>query len=527
MSAFIQRVAGGGGACQVVLPDLAATRRLGMLLASWFGVHDVITLSGDLGAGKTELARAIVRAAAGDERTDVPSPTFPIVITYDFPRFRVVHSDLYRIVEEDELDELGWDELADDALVLVEWADRAGDRLPESHLDVMLHLAPDLGPEARIAILTGHGEMAERLNRMHLAEVLIESAGFGASERVFMQGDASSRTYTRLVEEGRTAILMNAPPKADGPAVRQGLPYSRLVHLAEDVKPFVAMDRALLAQGFSAPVIHAADLDAGLLVLEDLGSEGVVAGDPPAPIPDRYDAAMQVLATLHARPLPHTLHVAPRVERALPAYDAPAFLAEVDLMLDWYLPAFGITVDGVMREELHLLWRSALKPVLDEQQTWVLRDYHSPNLIWLPAREGLKKVGLIDFQDAVTGPAAYDVASLAQDARVDVPEQLELHLVGQYVRMRRAQDPYFDVRGFARAYALMGAQRATKILGIFTRLDRRDGKPHYLRHLPRIRRYLARCIAHQDLSALRGWYDSILPAQDIPPKDLPAQDLVP
>lgn len=519
MSAFIQRVPGLNTAWQVVLPDLAATRRLGMVIASWFGVRDVITLTGDLGAGKTELARAIVRAAAGDDRTDVPSPTFPIVITYEFPRARVVHADLYRIVEEEELDELGWDELADDALVLVEWADRAGERLPVSHLDITLGLAPDLGEEVRIAILSAHGAMADRLNRMCLAEVLIESAGFGEADRVFMQGDASTRAYTRLVLPDRSAVLMNAPARGDGPPVRQGLPYSRLVHLAEDVKPFVAMDRALLAQGFSAPQIYAADIDAGLLVIEDLGQEGVLAGDPPAPMPERYEAAVQVLAALHARTLPHTLHVAPRVERTLPPYDMPAFLAELDLMLDWYLPAFGIEVDGVMREEFHLHWRAALKPVLAEPQTWVLRDYHSPNLLWLPHRAGLKKVGLIDFQDAVIGPCAYDVASLAQDARVDVPERLELHLVGQYVRARRAQDSYFDVRGFARSYALMGAQRATKILGIFSRLDRRDGKPHYLRHLPRMRRYLARCLGHQDLGALRGWYEAILPAQDIPPRD--------
>jgi len=518
MSAFIQRVAGQPGMFQVVLADLAATERLGAVIASWFGAGDVVTLSGDLGAGKTELARAIVRAVAGNADIEVPSPTFPLVISYDFARGRVVHSDLYRIAGDDELDEIGWDEVGDDALMLVEWADRAGPRLTEDRLDVLIGLAPDLGAEARVAILTGHGALAERLNRLHLAESLIDSAGFGAAERVFLQGDASSRSYTRLLLPQRSAILMNAPPKPDGPPIRPGgLPYSRLVHLAEDVKPFVAMGRALLAQGFSAPQIYAADIDAGLLVLEDLGQDGVTSGDPPAPLRERYEAAIGVLATLHTRNLPHTLHVAPRVERALPSYDVPAFLAEVDLMLDWYLPSRGIKVDGVVREEFHLFWRSALTSVLAEPQTWVLRDYHSPNLIWLPGREHLRKVGLIDFQDAVLGPAAYDVVSLTQDARVDVPEAMELQLVGQYVRARREVDPAFDVRGFARSYALMGAQRATKILGIFTRLDRRDRKPQYLRHIPRVRRYLARCLGHQELGQLRAWYEAVLPLKDLNP----------
>jgi len=515
MSIYLERLPGQPPAFEVLLPDLAATEQLGQRLASWFGKGSVITLSGDLGAGKTELARAIIRAFGGHRALDVPSPTFPIVISYEFPRGQVVHADLYRITGEDELDELGWDELADNALLLVEWADRAGERLPADRIDVALYLVPDVGPEARVAVLTGKGKALSRLARLHVAEGLIEASGFADAERVYLQGDASSRSYTRLVLPDRSAILMDSPSQPDGPPIQRGLPYSRLVHLAEDVKPFVAMDRALVAQGLSAPVIYAADLDAGLLVLEDLGRESVVAGDPPAPIRERYETAMGVLATLHTRPLPQTLHVAPRVERPLPLYDVAALLAETDLMLDWYLPWRGVKLDGVVREEFHLLWRSALNPVLAEPQTWVLRDYHSPNLIWLPEREGLRRIGLIDFQDAVLGPAAYDVVSLAQDARVDVPEQLELHLVGLYAKARREADPTFDVRSFARSYAIMGAQRATKILGIFARLDRRDGKPHYLKHLPRIRRYLARCLGHQELGSLRGWYASVLPTKDL------------
>lgn len=521
MTLAIERLPGRPVACRVVLPDLAATVRLAGLLATWFGPKDTIALRGDLGAGKTEFARALVRAFAEDPAVDVPSPTFPILISYDFPRGRVVHADLYRILETEELDELGWDELREDALLLVEWPERAEESLPPDRLEVELTIAAgtplggELGPEARVAVLTGIGAAEARLDRFQIAEALVEQSGFSAARRVFLQGDASSRSYTRLVLPDRSAILMNAPRQPDGPPLRRGLPYSQLVHLAEDVKPFVAMDRALLAQGLSAPVIHSADLEAGLLVLEDLGSEGVAAGTPPAPVPERYLAAMDVLAALHGRNLPQTLHVAPRVERALPPYDAAAMLCEIDLMLDWYLPARGIRLDGVVREEFHLLWRSALNPVLAEPATWVLRDFHSPNLIWLPRREGLQRVGLIDFQDAVLGPAAYDVASLAQDARVDVSEELELQLVGHYVRARRAADPTFDVRGFARSYALMGAQRASKILGIFTRLNERDGKPHYLKHLPRIRRYLARCLGHQDLGSLRMWYEAVLPSRDL------------
>ena len=289
-------------------------------------------------------------------------------------------------------------------------------------------------------------------------------------------------------------------------------PYSRIAHLAEDVRAFVGMAKGLSAEGFSAPAILAADLERGLLVIEDLGTQGVLAGDPPEPIRARYEAAMDVLAALHARDLPERIEIAPGEFHVLPAYDMEAWQIELELMLDWYLPYRDIMLDRVVREEFLMLWRAALSVALAGRQTWVLRDYHSPNLIWLEDRAGLNKVGLIDFQDAVLGPAAYDVASLAQDARVDVPESLELALVGHYVKRRREADPEFDARGFTHLYALMGAQRATKILGIFTRLKLRDGKPQYLRHLPRIRRYLNRCLGHPELKSLRAWYEAVLPS---------------
>jgi aminoglycoside/choline kinase family phosphotransferase len=136
----------------------------------------------------------------------------------------------------------------------------------------------------------------------------------------------------------------------------------------------------------------------------------------------------------------------------------------------------------------------------------VLRDYHSPNLLWLPRREDNARIGLLDFQDALIGPAAYDVASLLQDARVDVPETLEVELLSRYARIRRSEDRHFDMAAFTRLYATLTVQRATKILGIFARLDRRDGKSQYLRHMPRLWNYLQRSLAHPALGPLRSWY---------------------
>ena len=181
------------------------------------------------------------------------------------------------------------------------------------------------------------------------------------------------------------------------------------------------------------------------------------------------------------------------------------------MLLDWYVPFRVGAIAPPARSEFVALWGASLQRVIAAPPTWVLRDYHSPNLLWLPQRQGMGRVGLLDFQDALLGPPAYDLVSLLQDARVDVPEQLEMALLGGYVRARQASDPGFQAAEFLELYAMLGAQRATKILGIFARLDRRDGKPQYLRHLPRVYRYLTRSLSHPGLAALRAWYDGNIP----------------
>jgi aminoglycoside/choline kinase family phosphotransferase len=151
---------------------------------------------------------------------------------------------------------------------------------------------------------------------------------------------------------------------------------------------------------------------------------------------------------------------------------------------------------------------------MEATPTWVLRDYHSPNLLWLPERNDLARIGVLDFQDTLIGPPAYDVASLLQDARVDVPEAMEVALLSRYIRARRKGGRSFDITAFTRLYSTLAAQRATKIIGIFARLDRRDGKPQYLRHLPRIWNYLQRALAHPELASLKVWYEANVPAPD-------------
>jgi N-acetylmuramate 1-kinase len=495
----------------LTLADEAATRRFAADVANMLEPGDFIALSGDLGAGKTTFVRAMIAHLANDAAVEVPSPTFTLVQHYDLPRFRVVHADLYRVGSADELTELGLDDLAD-SVVAMEWPDRAGNALPKDRIDIAFALAPHDSAERRIVQMEGRGAASGRVDRLGAMLAFLDKAGFGGAARARIAGDASTRSYERLDLGSKPFILMNAPRRTDGPPVKDGLPYGAIAHLAEDVVPFIAIANGLRDRGFSAPKVLAADSDEGFLLLEDLGTDLVVAGDPPAPIRERYERAIDVLVDLHRHDLPDTLPAPPHGTYRIPAYDFPAFLVEVELLFDWYLPHCGIAATAKARAEFLSLWQDALAPALASRKTWVLRDFHSPNLLWLAGRTGPTQVGLLDFQDAVMGPEAFDVASLTQDARVDVAEELEMALLARYVEGRRARDPSFDATAFTRVYATLAAQRATKILGIFARLDRRDGKPQYLRHLPRIHAYVHRALRHPALAALREWYEAHVPA---------------
>jgi N-acetylmuramate 1-kinase len=501
----------GGSVVALTIADEQAMRDLAVDLANALDPGDVVALSGDLGAGKTTLARAMIRHLAGDPALDVPSPTFTLMQSYELPRFVLVHADFYRLAGPADLRELGFEDLPAGAVVLIEWPDRAPDLLPGERLEVEIRLDAKHGSERRNVHITGFRGFASRTERLPKVRQFLADTGFAGAERVRLAGDASTRSYERLALGGRRAIFMNAPRRPDGPPVKYGRPYSAIAHLAEDVRPYVALANTLRARGFSAPEIYAVDIEDGFVLIEDLGNSTVVAGDPPAPIAECYRTAVDLLVALHNLSLPPEIPVTPNVTHRLPVYDLDAFMIEIELLLDWYLPRLSATPTLTARNAFLSFWRQALAPVLAAPKAWVLRDFHSPNLLWLPERSGIARIGLLDFQDALLGPAAYDLASLLQDARVDVPETLEIELFGRYIRARRQADPGFDAAYFAQLYATLAAQRASKILGIFARLNQRDRKPQYLRHMPRVAGYLQRSLAHPVLAPIKAWCNAYVP----------------
>jgi hypothetical protein len=299
----------------------------------------------------------------------------------------------------------------------------------------------------------------------------LAASGWPAARRMPLPGDASARRYERLSDGTRGAILMDA----DGDTT-------------DMVARFARVGDWLTANGFSAPRTLAQDAPGNLLLSEDLGPStfaDLLAADPSREA-ELCAAAADMLAVLAG-------HTAPDFA---PALDGPALANLLDVVGDWYLPATGADPQGLVG--LRAAFLRAWAPFDGTRRVLALRDFHAGNLIWLPERQGIARVGLLDFQDAVAAHPAYDLVSLLQDARRDVPVQAEATILAHYLD-RTGTPP----APFRRAYALLGAQRSLRILGVFVRLARRDGKPAYLAHLPRVWGYVLRNLSHPGLEDLR------------------------
>jgi aminoglycoside/choline kinase family phosphotransferase len=310
------------------------------------------------------------------------------------------------------------------------------------------------------------------------APPFLAANGWEGAEIRPLAGDASFRRYFRVHKGGQTAVLMDAPPEH------------------EDIGPFLTVAGHLLDRGFLPPRPLAINRETGLLLLEDFGDQrvGPVLQREPGREREIYESAVDTLARMAGESAPSDI----------PPYDDEAMTREVALFLEWYAPALSLAVD---EHSYALAWRRSWSDVLSEVErrpVLVLRDYHADNLMVLPGR---RELGLLDFQDALAGHPAYDLVSLLQDARREVSPALEEAMLERYVEAASVADP----DRFRAHYEVLGAQRNTKILGIFTRLWKRDGKPHYLPLQPRVWGYLERNLAHPALAPVREWFDSNVP----------------
>ena len=303
----------------------------------------------------------------------------------------------------------------------------------------------------------------------------LASCGWGGADILPLAGDASFRRYFRVVDGDRSAVLMDAPP-----------PH-------EDPQPFIAVAEWLIARGLSAPEIIARDLEKGLLLLGDFGSSRLRETLDTDPQRERelYELATDVLVHLHGHP----------PMEGLKPHGLDQWLEELKLFTQWYCPAVGADVDF---DAYQHAWRAVLEPVASDGlgPVTVLRDYHAENIMLVGGREGVAHFGLLDFQDALAGHPAYDLASVLEDARRDVTPAVERAMIDRYIAATGHGE------AFERAYWALAAQRNTRILGVFTRLWKRDNKPGYRQFQPRMWGLLERDLAQPHLRPVREWFDS-------------------
>ena len=319
------------------------------------------------------------------------------------------------------------------------------------------------------------GSMASAMIPAPEVHEFLARSGWAGARVEPLAGDASFRRYFRVIDGPRSAVLMDAPPAR------------------EDVRPFVAVAEWLHSVGLSAPEILARDLEHGLLLLGDFGDwrlREMLDSDPSREL-ELYELATDVLIHLHNHP--------PMF--GLPPHGMDQWLEELALFTDWYCPALGLTVDA---DGFATAWREVLEPVANDGlgPVTVLRDYHAENVMLVRGREGVQHFGLLDFQDALVGHPAYDLASVLEDARRDVPPEIERAMIDRYVSATG------NGEAFERAYWTLAAQRNTRILGVFTRLWKRDNKPHYTAFQPRMWGLLERDLDRPALEPVRIWFDS-------------------
>ncbi|WP_138935802.1 aminoglycoside phosphotransferase family protein [Roseovarius arcticus] len=320
-------------------------------------------------------------------------------------------------------------------------------------------------------------------DRMALARDFLRGTDWAGADTAPLAGDASNRRYLRVSRGMETAVLMDAPPER-----------------GEDVRPFIAVGQRLLAAGLSPPRILAQDTDHGFLLLEDLGDDLFARIIPQKPKiePDLYRAATDVLVHLHRQPLPEELAT----------YDAGMMADKAALAFEWYAGAAQCSA-------AHEAVLTALSAHADDS-VLIQRDYHAENLLWLPGRDGVARVGLLDFQDAMRGHPAYDLVSLLQDARRDVPPAIAADMLAYYIAQTGQEQDRFTA-----AYHVLGAQRNLRIIGVFARLCLRDGKAHYIDLIPRVWGHLMHDLDHPALADVAPFIIDGLPA----PSDAFLRDL--
>lgn len=485
------------------------TIKLAQDIAKFVVAGDLIRLEGDLGTGKSTFARAVIRAL-GTKEDHIPSPTFTLMQTYDDTRIPIAHVDLYRTESPEEVADLALDPWLKHGLLLVEWPEKGGDELSQTRPDFLKHNPMETDNGSTLTITLEEVSMFERRVTFDAGESwqkrlsvllpndkyrkatpegrerFVESLGLKGHVLQPLTQDASFRSYYRIKTPDGPRILMDAPPPI------------------ENVKPFIEIDKHLRKIGIHAPEIFEKDIEKGYLLLEDLGNTTVRTGitEKDVPLEPWYYRAVDVLA-----------HIANSDLGPAPKYSHEMLWSEVARFVDWYLPYItGCATNTADRQWFMDAWMPLFDKIMDVPKTTTLWDFHGDNMMMLSdlPGEGIQNVGIIDFQDARVGPITYDLSMLLQDARFELSDDMERKLIERFIG---ALDCPVDYDKFMTSYNLINVQRTMKIIGGFTRLACRDGKPEYLQFMPRCWNIVDKALKDPELEPIKHFMNRVVPAQ--------------
>ena len=334
-------------------------------------------------------------------------------------------------------------------------------------------------------------ERPTQKDREALLRDFIKQSGFAEHTTEPLAGDASFRRYVRVITPQTSYVVMDSPPDV------------------EPIRPYIRVCDYLCKQGYSAPRIIALDEEMGFILLEDLGDEVFTAlldrnkKNPAKLERELYDQSVRLLAEWHQEPS----MLKPSSSLKIGDYSFDEYMNELKLFTDWYLPELESSEASFRAGEFLDIWTDLLNKTPPADCYFVHRDFHANNLVWIDEREDSNRVGLLDFQDALWGDPSYDLASLLEDARRDVDPELAADMKQLYLELSGQPEELFNKR-----YAIVAAQRNLKIIGIFARLNKRDGKPQYLDYLPRVWQYLEHDLTHPSLAKLQRWIHTYVPS---------------
>ena len=452
---------------------------------------DVVALNGQIGSGKTTLAKLLINNLTQTPIEDIISPTFTLCQTYNRDALEIVHYDFYRIESEVELLEIDLHESLKDKICIIEWANKFSDLLPKDRIEILIECANT----ERVYNITPLGRFKEAIININKMENFLCNLDIKFTELKKLPGDASNRKYFRVIRPDDTMILMDATQEND---------IRGKTGLSNGVDDFIVIGEYLDSIDVRVPKLIARNKIDNMILEEDLGEycyTDILTKDNYRKL---YSPAIKTL--IHISDIKHPKNISKDSNpHYLQDFDLDIYLNEAEIFIDYYWPFINGKICSADEKQEFILIMAGVHSNLTDDKTLMLRDFHSPNLMFLENESGFKKCAVIDFQDALFGHPLYDLVSLTNDARYTINEDHEKYLIELYKKDFSFNNFQFDNFSFMQQYQILGVQRSIKILGIFARIAILESNQNYLVHMPRVINYIKRIMHSGSIPELTKW----------------------